>query len=75
MRNSLTALFFSPTALLVATIWKEDIFQLKMLHIRAQRGDGQKRKPRSWQIMGSNNGRPHTPEEIQQCLSLCCPTG
>lgn len=44
MRNSLTALFFSPTVLLVATIWKEDIFQLKMLHIRAQRGKGQKRK-------------------------------
>lgn len=47
MRKGLTALFFSPTDLLVATIWKEDIFQLKTLHVRAQRG-GQKRNPRSW---------------------------
>lgn len=64
MRKGLTALFFSPTALLVATIWKEDIFQLKILHVRAQKG-GQKGNPRSWQRIGSSSGRPHSPEEIQ----------
>jgi len=31
----LTALLLSPTALLIATIRKEDIFQLKILHMRS----------------------------------------
>lgn len=49
----MTALFFSPTALLVATIWKEDIFQLKILHVRAQSGEDRKETPdlgRGWAV-------------------------
>lgn len=34
-KRGLTALFFSPTALLTATIWKEDIFRLKIFHIKS----------------------------------------
>lgn len=48
----MSALFFSPVPLLVATMWKEDMFQLKILHIRAQRED-RKENPdlgRGWAV-------------------------